>query len=156
MLDVAASSSDRPDHGSMGAYDAWPAVTVDAMCALDYWEDAIAFLRRTQAAIYEGVYAQAHEFYGPTRAEYDAPVRIAQRDGCMRECSGGGAFAETIICTLFGYDPKPGRKLALMDAGVRRGFRGELHHVRCGSELLRIRSEETGVICVKKLENIHD
>jgi hypothetical protein len=145
MLDVAAASSDRPDHGSMGAYDAWPAVTVDAMCALGYWEDAIAFLRRTQAAIYEGVYAQAREFYGPIRGQYDAPVRIAQRDGCMRECSGGGAFAETIIGTLFGYAAKPGVKLKLMDAGVRRGFRGELHHVRYGSGLLRIRSGETGV-----------
>jgi hypothetical protein len=145
MLDVAAAVSDRPDHGSMGAYDAWPAVTVDAMCALGHWEDAIPFLRRTQGAIYEGVYAQAHEFYGPTRSQYDAPVRIAQREGCMRECTGGGAFAETIIVTLFGYAPKPGGKLVLMDAGVRRGFRGELHHVRCGSELLRIRSEDAGV-----------
>jgi len=63
----------------------------------------------------------------------------------MRECSGGGAFAETIICTLFGYDAKPGGKLALMNAGVRRGFRGELHHVRYGSELLRVRSGEAGV-----------
>ncbi len=145
MLDVAAAVSDRPDHGSMGAYDAWPAVTVDAMCALGYWEDAINFLWRTQAAIYEGVYAQAHEFYGPTRGQYDAPVRIAQREGCMRECTGGGAFAETIIGTLFGYSAKPGGKLALMDARVPRGFRGELRHVRYGSEMLRIRSGEVGV-----------
>jgi hypothetical protein len=145
MLDLAAAVSDRPDHGSMGAYDAWPAVTVDAMCALGYWEDAIPFLRRTQAAIYEGVYAQAHEFYGPTRDHNDAPVRIAQREGCMRECTGGGAFAETIIGTLFGFAAKPGGKLALMDPGARRGFRGELRHVRYGSELLRIRSGETGV-----------
>jgi hypothetical protein len=145
MLDLAAAVSDRPDHGSMGAYDAWPAVTVDAMCALGYWEDAIPFLRRTQAAIYEGVYAQAHEFYGPTRGQYDAPVRIAQREGCMRECTGGGAFAETIIGTLFGYAARPGSKLTLMDAGVRRGFRGQLHYVRYGTELLQIRSGETGV-----------
>ena len=135
----------KPLGGWNEAYDAWPAVTVDAMCALGYWEDAITFLRRTQAAIYEGVYAQAREFYGPTRGQYDAPVRIAQRDGCMRECSGGGAFAETIIGTLFGYAAKPGAKLELMDAGVRRGFHGDLHHVRYGSELLRIRSGESGV-----------
>jgi len=145
MLDVAAASSDRPDHGSMGAYDAWPAVTVDAMCALGYWEDAVPFLRRTQAAIYEGVYAQAHEFYGPNRGQYNAPVRIAQREGCMRECTGGGAFAETIIGTLFGFAAKPGGKPSLMDARVGRGFRGELHHVRYGSGLLRIRSGEAGV-----------
>ena len=54
-------------------------------------------------------------------------------------------FAETIIGTLFGYAAKPGGKLAMMDARVRRGFRGELHHVRYGSELLRIRSGDTGV-----------
>jgi hypothetical protein len=62
----------------------------------------------------------------------------------MRECSGG-AFAETIISTLFGYDAQLGGNLALMDTAVRRGFRGELHHVRYGSDLLRIRSGETGV-----------
>jgi hypothetical protein len=32
-----------------------------------------------------------------------------------------------------------------MSAVVRRGFRGELHHVRHGSELIRIRSGETEV-----------
>jgi hypothetical protein len=145
LLDAAAAVSDRPDHGSMGAYDAWPEATVDAMCALGYWEDAIRFLWRTQAAIYEGVYAQAHEFYGPIRGQYDAPVQIAQREGCMRECSGGGAFAETVISTLFGYAVKPGGKLTLLDAGVPRGFHGELHHVRYGNQLLHIRSGEAGV-----------
>jgi hypothetical protein len=120
-------------------------VTVDAMCALGHWEDAIPFLRRTQAAIYEGVYAQAREFYGPNRRQNDAPVRIAQREGCMRECTGGGAFAETIISTLFGYAVKPGGKPGLLDAGARRGFRGELHYVRYGTELLRIRSGDAGV-----------
>jgi len=79
QLDVAATISDRPDHGPMGAYDAWPAVTVDALCRLGYWNVAVPFLRRTQAAVYEGVYAQAREFYGAKRRERDAPVRIAQR-----------------------------------------------------------------------------
>ena len=96
QLDVAAANSDRPDHGPMGAYDAWPAVTVDALCRLGYWNIAVPFLRRTQAAVYEGVYAQAREFYGADRRDRDAPVRIAQRQGCMRECTGGGAFAETV------------------------------------------------------------
>jgi hypothetical protein len=32
-----------------------------------------------------------------------------------------------------------------MDAVVRRRFRGGLHHVQHGSELIRIRSGETGV-----------
>ncbi|GGG71155.1 hypothetical protein [Edaphobacter dinghuensis] len=145
MLDVAAANSDRPDHGPMGAYDAWPAVTVDAMCILGYWKDAISFLRRTRAAIYEGVYAQAHEFYGPRRREYDAPVRIAQRGGCMRECTGGGAFAETIINTLFGYVPKLGKQLTLFESHTPRGITGELRHVRFGQEQFTIRSGNTGL-----------
>lgn len=145
MCDVAAANSDRPDHGPMGAYDAWPAVTVDAMCALGHWEDAIDFLRRTRLAIYEGVYAQAHEFYGPRRREYDAPVRIAQRGGCMRECTGGGAFAETMINTFFGYIPKLGQQLALFEPHTPRGFVGELRHARHGSDLLAIRSGRDGL-----------
>ncbi|MGH9587163.1 MAG: hypothetical protein ACRD3F_09450 [Acidobacteriaceae bacterium] len=145
LRDPASANSDRPDHGPMGAYDAWPAVTVDAMCTLGYWEDAIDFLRRTRLAIYEGVYAQAHEFYGPRRREYDAPVRIAQRGGCMRECTGGGAFAETIINTLFGYIPKLGQQLALFEPQTPRGFAGELRDVRHGSDLLAIRSGRDGL-----------
>ncbi|GGA67248.1 hypothetical protein GCM10011507_18470 [Edaphobacter acidisoli] len=145
MLDVAAANSDRPDHGPMGAYDAWPAVTVDAMCILGYWKDALTFLRRTRVAVYEGVYAQAHEFYGPRRREYDAPVRIAQREGCMRECTGGGAFAETIINTLFGYIPKLEKKLTLLEPYTPRGFTGELRHVRFGREQFTIRSGDAGL-----------
>ena len=130
----------------MGAYDAWPAVTVDAMCALGYREEAISFLRQTQAALYEGVYGQAHEFYGPERRESDAPIRIAQRRGCMRECCAGGAFAETFITTLFGYVPKLGGKLTLHDSKEPRGFSGELRHVRHGSNWYRIQSGRTGLM----------
>jgi hypothetical protein len=145
MLDVAAANSDRPDHGPMGAYDAWPAVTVDTMCTLGYWSSAISFLRRIRVAIYEGVYAQAHEFYGPTRREYNAPVRIAQREGCMRECTGGGAFAETIINTLFGYIPKLGQELTLFEPDTPRGFTGELCHVQHGSDQFAILSGNAGL-----------
>jgi hypothetical protein len=145
LKDVAAADSDRPDHGPMGAYDAWPAVTVDAMCYLGAWPEAIDFLRRTQAAIYEGVYAQAREFYGPRRKQFDAPVRIAQREGCMRECSGGGAFAESIITTLFGYSPQAETKPKILFPRVSRGFIGELRHVRQGSDFYTIRSHANGV-----------
>jgi hypothetical protein len=145
QLDLAATISDRPDHGPMGAYDAWPAVTVDALCRLGYWNIAVPFLRRTQAAVYEGVYAQAREFYGVKRRDRDAPVRVAQRQGCMRECTGGGAFAETVLCTLFGYMPKLGDAPELLNADRPRGFVGELRHVRRGVQRYIIRSGDTGV-----------
>jgi hypothetical protein len=145
QLDVAATNSDRPDHGPMGAYDAWPAVTVDALCRLGYWNIAVPFLRRTQAAVYEGVYAQAREFYGVKRRDRDAPVRIAQRQGCMRECTGGGAFAETVLCTLFGYLPKLSGILGLLNADTPRSFNGELRHLRRGAQMYTIQSGNTGL-----------
>src|SRR5580704_16739720 len=145
QLDVAAANSDRPDHGPMGAYDAWPAVTVDALCRLGYWKVAVPFLRRTQAALYEGVYAQAREFYGANRRDRDAPVRIAQRQGCMRECTGGGAFAETVLCTLFGYMPKLSDAPELLNADTPRGFSGELRHVRRGTKTYTIHSGDAGL-----------
>lgn len=143
--DKAAALSDRPDHGPMGAYDAWPALTARTMCRLGDWKRAVGFLRRTQAALYEGVYGQAHEFYGDGRLNKDAPVRIAMRQACMRESVGGGAFAEMIIDTLFGFSPSFGQDLALYEPNVDRGFEGELLNVRYHDKQLDIRSDAQGV-----------
>jgi hypothetical protein len=143
--DQAAEKSDRPDHGPMGAYDSWPALTVETMCLMGAWEPAIRFLRATQAGLYEGVYGQAHEFFGDNRASRDAPVRIAMRGACMRESIGGGAFAETIVGTLFGFDPKIDRPLVLLEPKVDRGFHGELLNVRFDDKLIDITSDSSGV-----------
>lgn len=145
LQDIAAPQSDRPDHGPLGAYDAWPAVTVDAMCNLGHWSDGVSFLRRTRSALAEGIYAQAREFYGPNKLYRNASVRIAQRRGCMRECCGGGAFAESIITTLFGFRPRFGYPLELFNQKASRGFEGELKHVRFASSMYTIRSTESGL-----------
>jgi len=92
------------------------------------------------------VYAQAREFYGAKRRDRDAPVRIAQRQGCMRECTGGGAFAETVVGTLFGYVPKLGGAFELLNADTPRGFSGELRHVCRGAQKFTIQSTNTGLI----------
>ena len=73
-------------------------------------------------------------------------VRIAQRQGCMRECTGGGTFAETVVCTLFGYLPKFGGTPELLNADTPRGFTGELGHVCCGAQRYTIQSRETGLM----------
>ena len=144
--DPAAAISDRPDHGPMGAFDAWPALTAQAMCRLGAWTDAVAFVRRTQAPLHEGVYAQAREHYGPRRLEYDAPVRIAMRLGCMRESSAGAAFAEMIISALFGFSPRCGHPLELLQPTAPRGFTGQLRNLRYRNALHRISVDENGVI----------
>jgi hypothetical protein len=63
----------------------------------------------------------------------------------MRECTGGGAFAETIISTLFGYIPKLGRQMTLFEPYTSRGFAGELCHVRYGNDQFAIRSGNAGL-----------
>jgi hypothetical protein len=151
LLNPSDCSLDRPDHGPIGASDAWPAVTVDAMCSLGHWKEGVEFLKKTRAAIYEGVYAQAREFYGPERREPNPPVRIAQRGGCMRECTGGGAFAETIINTLFGFTPRLGGNLRLRDTNAPRGFSGELCNVRYGSSMYEIRASGVGLNLKKQI-----
>jgi hypothetical protein len=154
LLDVAAAQSDRPDHGPLGAYDAWPAVTVDAMCNLGHWHDGTTFLRSTQAAIYEGVYAQARELIGPDKLNFNAEVRIAQRRGCMRECCSGGAFAETIVTTLFGYRPGLGPTLELFEATAPREFVGELRRLRYGSGLYTVQSAKAGLALHKERDGM--
>ena len=78
----------------------------------------------TQAAVYGGVYAQAREFYGPKRGDRDAPGPHCPASG-LYACTGGGAFAETVVCTLFGYLPKFGGTPELLNADTPRGFTGE-------------------------------
>ena len=152
LKDPAAAISDRPDHGPMGAFDSWPAITAASMCRLGAWGSGIDFLRRTQAALGEGVYAQARELYGPNRTQYHAPVRIAMRQGCMRECSGGGAFADVILSTLFGFSPEYGSPNELFASEVVRGdFRGRLENVYRDGELFSITSSSAGI----SMEVIH-
>lgn len=144
-LDMAAAESDRPDHGPMGAYDAWPALTAESMCLLGAWQPAVDFLRSTDAALDEGIYGQAREYYGEHRREKHAPVHIAMRGACMRESVGGGAFAEMIIGTLLGFQPQADQELTLYAADVDRGFRGQLLNVKHDGRLLDITCDANGV-----------
>jgi hypothetical protein len=144
-LDKAAAQSDRPDHGPMGAFDAWPALTAETMCLLGAWQPAVEFVRNTQAVMDEGVYGQAREFYGEHRLERNGPVHIAMRGACMRESVGGGAFDEMIIGTLFGFRPENGKELSLYEPHVDRGFEGQLLNVKYGRKLLDITSNSDGV-----------
>ena len=83
--DAAAPRSDRPDHGPMGAYDGWIPLTVGTMWRLGDPQAAYDLYRRAAVVTREGPFAQAHEFYGPNENQYDAPVRIAMRQGCMKK-----------------------------------------------------------------------
>jgi hypothetical protein len=97
---------------------------------MGYPQDAFALYCRAAAVTKEAPFTQAHELYGPTRASYDAPVRVAERQGCMKESPGGVAFADVVIDTFFGFRPAIDGKRLLVDVDKPRPFTGKLLHVR--------------------------
>jgi hypothetical protein len=146
QTDMAAERSDRPDHGPMGSYDGWIPLTAGAMWRLGAPRDAFEFYCRTAEVTKEGPFSQAHEFYGPSRAACDAPVRIAERQGCMKECIGGVAFTDVVINTFFGFMPTLDGRALLVDSHTPRPFDARLSHVRSHSGLVAITADQTGLI----------
>ena len=145
LQDAAASISDRPDHGPMGAYDGWIPLTAGTMWRLGFPDDAFDFYCRTATVTSEGPFAQAREFYGTNRTKYDAPVRIAERDGCMKECISGVAFADVVINTFFGFDPSLDGKTILADPQMPRPFTGKLLHVSSREGETTISADKQGL-----------
>ena len=150
LKDAAAAISDRPDHGPMGAYDGWIPLTVGTMWRLGFPGVAFNFYCRTAEVTQEGPFAQAREFYGPQRDQYDAPVRIAERDGCMKECISGVAFADVAISTFFGFAPSLDGKNILADPQTPRPFTGKLLQVSFRGDRFTISAGEKGVSVLKE------
>jgi len=145
LKDLAASLSDRPDHGPMGAYDGWIPLTAGTMWRLGFPDRAFAFFDRSADVTREGPFAQAHEFYGPDRGQPEAPVRIAERDGCLKECISGVAFADIVINTFFGLDPAPDGSTLFPDARRPRPFAGKLLHVPLRDGMTTVIADNQGI-----------
>jgi hypothetical protein len=143
--DEAAQKSDRPDHGPMGAYDGWIPLTVGAMWRLGSPADAFAFYDRTSVVTQEGPFAQAREFYGPNRADNSAPVRVALREGCMKECISGAAFSDVVINTFFGFSPALNGKALIADPTVPRPFAGRLLNIPFRGQAYNLTADVKGV-----------
>ena len=142
LEDPAAPESNRPDHGPMGAYDAWPPFTMEALGRLGDWRSATAFLRRCAKVTEEGPYGQSHELL---ITGFDSPVRKALRGEQVYNASCSGAFAEIIIRNFFGlqghYDGTP----ELLAPQAARGFAGKLKNLRFRERTFDIHSSTNGI-----------
>lgn len=145
LKDSAATNSDRPDHGPMGAYDGWIPLTVNTMWNLGDPDGAYKFYCRTAVVTSEGPFAQAREFFGPNRTGYDAPVRIAERQGCMKECISGVAFSDVVITTFFGFVPEAGNACILADPSTPRPFSGELRNLHFAGKEFALEAGRKGI-----------
>ncbi len=150
LKDSAARNSDRPDHGPMGAYDGWIPLTVNTMWNLGDPVGAYEFYCRTAVVTREGPFAQAREFYGANRTGYDAPVRIAARQGCMKECISGVAFSDIVITTFFGFAPEAGDAHMLSDPSTPRPFSGKLLNIHYAGKELMLQAGPNGVKVTSK------
>ncbi len=143
LNDEAASASNRPDHGPMGAYASWPAETMRVMCDFGRYRDALDFLHRCAAVTYEGPFSQSRELM--SRSD-DALVRISPAPQTYN-ASNGGSFAETILRGFFGFRPDFLDGTVIPDRAPRQ-FYGKLLNVHVGSRLFDIVSGAQGVAAV--------
>lgn len=123
LEDPAAPGSDRPDHGPMGAYDEWPALTLEAFCKLGYRKEALDAFYRFAHVTQEGPYAQAHEVLG---TQYSDLVRIAGRGAMTTHTMIGTVFSELIVNSFFGFQPDWQGKQVLVEPSLPLGFEGKL------------------------------
>lgn len=99
-LGDALRNVSRPDHGTTGSYVAWPALLFEALTALDGgFNGSVPFLLGAARAAALGPFGQANELDA-------AGVPFKTANGWTRAlANNGGAFAEAILRTLFGFDP---------------------------------------------------
>lgn len=131
LQDIAAEDSDRPDHGPLGAFDGWPAGTMDALTQLGYPNKALDFYHNIAPVTKEGIWAQAHELWGENKREKNARVRIAQRGWHNRESSSGIAMSQVMLKNFFGFYPDVnGTVISNQD---KPDMNGTLYNVKYGA-----------------------
>lgn len=149
LQDVAAEDSDRPDHGPLGAFDGWPAGTMDALTQLGFPNKALDFYHNIAPVTKEGIWAQAHELWGVNKREKNARVRIAQRGWHNRESLAGIGMSQVMLKDFFGFYPNvEGQAIT---AQMKPHFTGTLYHVKYGNDYFKLTSKN-GEIEMKSMK----
>jgi len=126
----------------MGAYDAWPPLTLEAMYKLGFRSQALEALHRFEKVTREGPYSQSHELL---ERDYEARARVTVRGLQTTHELCGGAFAEAIVRTFFGFQPDLEGTNGLVDADTPRGFNGKLVGLRWRGKLRTVVSDARGL-----------
>jgi hypothetical protein len=100
--DPAAPLANRPDHGSAGAFGAWPGVTAHAFAKLGRTDLAVHLLGSVHESASGGLWGQAMEIMTDERGPW---VRVAEDGVSNRDSVAGVATAEAVLSGLFGFEP---------------------------------------------------
>jgi len=153
LLDVAAEDSDRPDHGPLGAFDGWPAGTMDALTQLGYPDKALEFYHNIAPVTREGIWAQAHELWGDNKYEKNAQVRIAQRGWHNRDSSAGIGMSQVMLKNFFGFYPEING--SPVSENAKPNFNGTLYNVKYGGRYFNLVSQAGNVEMIPVSANQH-
>jgi len=135
----------RPDHGSNGAYDAWPALTVSGLTKIMNFPKALDFLTQTEIVTHEGPYGQAHQVMlgSQTVPPFKTLYGVTRYTAIC-----GGAWAETILNDFFGFSPSI-QGTILQNPTVSRGFIGTLQNLKLYDGIYTIESGSSGLTLKK-------
>ncbi|RCH54666.1 hypothetical protein DJ568_12670 [Mucilaginibacter hurinus] len=132
LKDGAAKYSDRPDHGPLGAFDAWPSGTIDAFAQMGYTNKAFKFYKSVAPVTYEGCWSQSHELWGDNKFNRKARVRIPERGWHNRESVAGIEFSQVLLKAFIGFRPEI--QGGALQPTQTFDFTGKVHHVLYGGK----------------------
>ena len=143
LKDHAAFNSDRSDHGPVGCYIGWPALTVQAIAGFGQFEKAKNILSNFRNAFEESGMGQAIEFLVPIGSTKTIN-RIGARAGASFLLSGSD-YANTIIDGLMGYEPSVNGELSPILPDSNRFFNGRILNIRHGEKNYSFEASKTGI-----------
>eukprot|EP00755_Sulcionema_specki_P030344 Sspe_Gene.94135::Locus_66589_Transcript_2_3_Confidence_0.429_Length_2337::g.94135::m.94135 len=146
----------RPDHGTTGAYAAWPAYTIESLCRLGACRFATELLANISTATREGPFGQAHgvpQDPTPPYTPHNDKAVFKTTGGANRYFEdNGGSFMDVIIRVYFGFSPPlvwpSGSNItAVLDEPSRpREIFGTLTNLRTPMGLAEITSSSHGLV----------
>ena len=105
-FDDNAMFSVRPDHQWNGAYPAWPAQAATALYKIGRGKEAFRWLKGVAKSANQGPFGQAHFVESAVPAENGGAIKCPPEPPFMCDwaVSGGGAFVNVIIESIFGVN----------------------------------------------------
>jgi len=105
-LDNNAMFSVRPDHQWTGAYPAWPAQAATALYKIGRGKEAFRWLKHVAKSANQGPFGQAHFVESAVATEDGGAIKCPSEPPFMCDwaVSGGGAFVNVIIESIFGVN----------------------------------------------------
>lgn len=141
LQDASAGAAPRPDHGSTGAYDGWPALSAEVMARFGDHAQALDMLRRVEPVLREGPFAQSHEYVAGGKVRIAGPDQLQDYNAIA-----GASYVPTVFKALFGLEPgAQGQPITLRSPATPRGFSGTLRNVRWGGAQYTLSSDTAGV-----------